>query len=179
MTIPGLVLTIQRVDEVGVLFIATDKRGRFVRNLSQSDFNFLDDHKPVQSIVNFRRETDLPLKMGLLVDVSGSVHTRFDFEQDAATSFMQHVIRAGFDKVFVMGFNGHQQVSQDFTDNTRLLSQAVHGLRDGGAPRCMTRFITHATISCSRNSRIIRNVGLSSFERRKQPVNTPRPRPSR
>jgi len=126
-------LTIRkRVDEVNVLFIATDRRGRFVRNLSQNDFSFLDDHKPVQSIVNFRRETDLPLKMGLLVDVSGSVHTRFDFEQDAATSFMQHVIRAGFDKVFVMGFNGHQQVSQDFTDNILLLSQAVHSLRDGG-----------------------------------------------
>ncbi len=127
------ILTIRkRVDEVNVLFIATDKRGRFVRNLSQTDFNFLDDHKPVQSIVNFRRETDLPLKMGLLVDVSGSVHTRFDFEQDAATSFMQHIIRTGFDKVFVMGFNGHQQVAQDFTDNILLLSQAVHSLRDGG-----------------------------------------------
>jgi Ca-activated chloride channel homolog len=127
------ILTIRkRVDEVNVLFIATDKRGRFVRNLNQNDFSFLDDHKPVQSIVNFRRETDLPLKMGLLVDVSGSVHTRFDFEQDAATSFMQHVIRAGFDKVFVMGFNAHQQVAQDFTDNVLLLSKAVHSLRDGG-----------------------------------------------
>jgi len=127
------VLTIRkRVDEVNVLFIATDKRGRFVRNLNQNDFNFLDDHKPVQSIVNFRRETDLPLKMGLLVDMSGSVHTRFDFEQDAATSFMQHIIRTGFDKVFVMGFNGRQRVAQDFTDNILLLSQAVHSLRDGG-----------------------------------------------
>jgi VWFA-related protein len=129
----GSVLTIRkRVDEVNVLFIATDKRGRFVRNLNQNDFNFLDDHKPVQSIVNFRRETDLPLKMGLLVDMSGSVHTRFDFEQDAATSFMQHIIRTGFDKVFVMGFNGRQRVAQDFTDNILLLSQAVHSLRDGG-----------------------------------------------
>lgn len=127
------ILTIRkRVDEVNVLFIATDKRGRFVRNLNQNDFSFLDDHKPVQSIVNFRRETDLPLKLGLLVDVSGSVHTRFDFEQDAATSFMQHVIRAGFDKVFVMGFNAHQQVAQDFTDNILMLSHAVHSLKDGG-----------------------------------------------
>jgi Ca-activated chloride channel family protein len=127
------VLTIRkRVDEVNVLFIATDKRGRFVRNLTQNDFHFLDDHKPVQSIVNFRRETDLPLKMGLLIDVSGSVHTRFDFEQDAATSFMQHVIRTGFDKAFVMGFNSSQELTQDFTDNVPQLSQGVHSLRDGG-----------------------------------------------
>jgi VWFA-related protein len=127
------VLTIRkRVDEVNVLFIATDKHGKFVRNLTQNDFSFLDDHKPVQSIVNFRRETDLPLKMGLLIDVSGSVHTRFEFEQDAANSFMQHVIRPGFDKAFVLGFNAHQDLRQDFTDNTQLLSQGVHSLREGG-----------------------------------------------
>jgi VWFA-related protein len=120
------------VDEVNVLFIATDKHGKFVRNLTQNDFNFLDDHKPVQSILNFRRETDLPLKMGLLLDVSGSVRTRFDFEQDAATSFLQHVIRPGFDKAFVMGFNGHQELAQDFTDSVPRLSQGVHSLHDGG-----------------------------------------------
>ena len=127
------ILTIRkRVDEVNVLFIATDKHGKFVRNLTQNDFNFFDDHKPVQSIVNFRRETDLPLKMGLLLDVSGSVRTRFDFEQDAATSFLQHVIRPGFDKAFVMGFNGHQELAQDFTDSVPQLSQGVHSLHDGG-----------------------------------------------
>src|SRR5438445_9932437 len=90
------VLTIRkRVDEVNVLFIATDRHGKFVRNLNQADFSILDDHKPVQSIINFRRETDLPLQMGLLVDMSGSVHGRFDFEKEAATGFLQHVIRRG------------------------------------------------------------------------------------
>ena len=127
------VLTIRkRVDEVNVLFIATDKHGKFVRNLGQNDFNFFDDHKPVESIVAFRRETDLHLKMGLLVDVSGSLRTRFDFEQDAATRFLQHTIRAGFDQAFVMGFNVHQQLAQDFTDNVTALSRSVGSLRDGG-----------------------------------------------
>jgi VWFA-related protein len=127
------VLTIRkRVDEVNVLFIATDKHGKFVRNLTQQDFSFLDDHKPVQSIVDFRRETDLPLKMGLLVDVSGSVRTRFDFEQNAATAFLEHTIRAGFDSAFVMGFNAHQQLSQDFTDNVQRLSSGVSSLHNGG-----------------------------------------------
>src|SRR6266404_2246578 len=100
------VLTIKkRVDEVNVLFIATDRHGKFVRNLNQSDFSIRDDHKPVQSIVNFRRETDLPLQMGLLVDMSASVHSRFDFEKEAATGFLQHVIHRGYDKAFVVGFN--------------------------------------------------------------------------
>jgi VWFA-related protein len=127
------VLTIRkRVDEVNVLFIATDKRGKFVRNLGQNDFAILDDNKPPQSILNFRRETDLPLEMGLLIDVSGSVNSRFDFEQQAAISFMQHVIRKGFDKAFVMGFNQKSLVSQDFTDNLTLLQTGVQRLNNGG-----------------------------------------------
>jgi VWFA-related protein len=129
----GTLLTIhKRVDEVNVLFIATDKHGKFVRDLSQADFAILDDHKPPQSIVNFRRETDLPLHMGLLIDVSGSVHSRFDFEQDAAISFLQHSIRVGFDKAFIVGFNTKSQMPQDFTDNVELLSAGVHRLQDGG-----------------------------------------------
>ena len=127
------VLTIKkRVDEVNVLFIATDKRGKFVRNLDQKDFAILDDHKPPQSILNFRRETDLPLHLGLLIDVSGSVHSRFDFEQNAAISFLQHSVRAGFDKAFVVGFNKQSQMTQDFTDKVQLLSDGVHKLHDGG-----------------------------------------------
>ena len=123
----GAMLTIHaRVNEVNVLFIATDKRGKFVRDLNQNDFSILDDHKPPQAIVNFRRETDLPLHLGLLIDVSGSVDSRFEFEQTAATSFLQHTLRAGFDKAFVEGFNTHSQMAQDFTDNVSLLSASVH-----------------------------------------------------
>ncbi len=127
------VLTIKkRVDEVNVLFIATDRHGKFVRNLNQRDFTILDDHKPPQAIVNFRREIDLPLELGLLVDTSGSVRSRFDFEQEAAVSFLQHTLRPGFDKAFVMGFNSHNQLAQDFTDNVMLLATGVHGLHNGG-----------------------------------------------
>jgi len=127
------VLTIKkRVDEVNVLFIATDKHGKFVRNLNEKDFAILDDHKPPQSIVNFRRETDLPIELGLLIDTSGSVRGRFDFEQDAAATFLQNTVRPNFDKAFVVGFNGHSQMMQDFTDNAALLTAAVHRLQDGG-----------------------------------------------
>ena len=129
----GSLLTIhKRVDEVNVLFIATNKHGKFVRDLSESDFSILDDHKPPQSIVNFHRETNLPLHLGLLIDVSGSVEGRFSFEQDAAVSFLEKTIRAGFDKAFVVGFNKQSQMAQDSTDNVQLLSAGVHRLRDGG-----------------------------------------------
>jgi VWFA-related protein len=127
------VLTIKkRVDEVNVLFIATDKHGKFVRNLGQTDFSILDDHKPPESIINFQHQTELPLQLGLLVDISGSVHSRFDFEQQAATGFLEHVLRPGFDKAFVEGFNQRQQLAQDFTDKVSLLSAAVGHLHNGG-----------------------------------------------
>ena len=127
------VLTIkERVNEVNVLFIATDRHGKFVRNLGQNDFSILDDHKPPQSILNFRRDTDLPLELGLLIDTSGSVRSRFEFEEDAAIGFLQHALRSNFDRAFVMGFNSHSQIAQDFTDNVHLLEAGVHSLRDGG-----------------------------------------------
>lgn len=130
---PQSVVTLHaRVNEVNVLFIATDKHGKFVRDLNQNDFSILDDHKPPQAILNFRREIDLPLHLGLLLDVSGSVDSRFDFEQQAATTFMQRTLRTGFDKAFVLGFNSHTQMAQDFTDNVQLLSASVHKLHDGG-----------------------------------------------
>jgi VWFA-related protein len=128
----ALVTLHSRVNEVNVLFIATDKHGKFVRDLNQNDFSILDDHKPPQAIINFRKETDLPLHLGLLVDVSGSVDSRFTFEQDAATSFLQRILRSGFDKAFVAGFNNHSQMAQDFTDNYSRLYWAVHRLHNGG-----------------------------------------------
>jgi VWFA-related protein len=127
------VLTIKkRVNEVNVLFIATDKHGKFVRNLGADDFAILDDHKPPQAIVNFRSETDLPLELGLLIDTSGSVRTRFDFEQQSAIDFLQQTLRPHFDKAFVMGFNSHATIAQDFTDDNALLRIGIHRLHNGG-----------------------------------------------
>ena len=127
------ILTIKkRVDEVNVVFIATDRHGKFVRNLNQTDFSIFDDHKPVQSILNFRRETDLPIELGLLMDVSGSVQGRFGFEKEAATGFLQHIIRPGYDRAFVVGFNKESRLTQDFTDQVPLLAAGVQRLSNGG-----------------------------------------------
>lgn len=127
------VLTIRkRVDEVNVLFIATDRHGKFVRNLNEKDFSFTDDHKPVESILAFRPETDLPIELGLLMDVSGSVQGRFGFEKEAATGFLQHMIRPGYDKAFVVGFNKESHLAQDFTDNVPALAAGIQRLTDGG-----------------------------------------------
>ena len=84
------------------------------------------------ALFNFRRDTDLPLELGLLVDTSGSVLARFGFEQEAAVSFLQRTLRPHFDRAFIMGFSTKSQVTQDFTDNVKLLQTGVERLHDGG-----------------------------------------------
>jgi len=122
----------KRVDEVNVVFTVTDKRGKFVKDLKQSDFQVMDDNKPAQSIRSFRNETNLPLRVGLLIDASNSVRDRFKFEQEAAIEFLNQIIRANYDRAFVIGFDTTPEVTQDFTDNTELLSKGVRMLRPGG-----------------------------------------------
>src|ERR1700719_576556 len=132
-TQPNSVVTIKsRVNEVNVLFIAMNKHGKFVRDLSRQDFTILDDHKPPQQIVRFSQQTDLPLQIGLLIDTSGSVHGRFQFEQDAAVGFLQHTLRPHYDRAFAMGFNSKSKVVQDFTDNVSLLAAGIQKMEDGG-----------------------------------------------
>jgi VWFA-related protein len=125
--------TIKRfVNEVNVVFTVTDKHGRYIKDLKQNDFKVLDDSKPASQIRSFRAETDLPLQVGLLVDASNSVRDRFRFEQEAAIEFMNQIIRPSYDKAFIIGFDTTPEVTQDFTDNTELLSRGVHALRAGG-----------------------------------------------
>jgi VWFA-related protein len=120
------------VQEVNVVFTVSDKHGRFVKDLKQADFKVLDDKKPPTAIVNFSSETNLPLRVGLLVDASNSVRDRFRFEQDSAIEFLNEIIRPRYDQAFVIGFDTTPEVTQDFTDNTEYLSKGVRALRPGG-----------------------------------------------
>jgi Ca-activated chloride channel family protein len=122
----------KRVDEVNVVFTVTDKRGHFVKDLSQNDFRVVDDSKPAESVRSFSRETNLPLRVGLLIDASNSVRDRFRFEQESAIEFLNQIIRPKYDRAFVIGFDTTPEVTQDFTDDTEALSHGVRMLRPGG-----------------------------------------------
>ena len=119
-------------DEVDVVFTVTDKHGRRITDLKQSDFQVLDDNKPPQAIRRFNAETNLPLQVGLLIDASNSVRDRFKFEQESAIEFLNQTIHLGKDQAFVVGFDVTPEVTQDFTDNTEALAHGVHELRPGG-----------------------------------------------
>jgi VWFA-related protein len=122
----------KRVDEVNVIFTVTDKHGHFVKNLTKQDFRVIDDNKPAASIISFSSETNLPLRVGLLVDASNSVRDRFRFEQESAIEFLNSIVRPKSDRAFVIGFDTTAEVTQDFTDSAELLSKGVRMLRPGG-----------------------------------------------
>ncbi len=120
------------VNEVRVVFTVTDRHGRLIKDLSQNNFKVLDDGRANARIISFQRETELPLRIGLLVDASNSVRDRFKFEQESAIEFLSQTIRPKFDKGFVVGFDATPEVTQDFTDSTEALSRGVRMLRPGG-----------------------------------------------
>jgi VWFA-related protein len=119
------------VSEVHLVFTVTDKHGHYIKDLKQSDFKILDDGKPPEKILSFHSETDLPLRIGLLIDTSQSVRDRFKFEQEAATEFLNQTIRRNYDQAFVIGFALKPEVTQDFSDDTEKLSGGIRRLRPG------------------------------------------------
>jgi Ca-activated chloride channel family protein len=120
------------VNEVNLIFTVTDKRGKFIKDLKKDDLKILDDNKPPKAIRGFVSQTDLPLRVGLLVDASNSIRDRFKFEQEAAIEFLNQIVRPKSDQAFVIGFDSTAEVTQDFTDSTEKLSKGVRVLRPGG-----------------------------------------------
>ena len=128
---PGITIR-TRVDEVNVVFTVTDKHGRFVKDLRQDEIEVFDNKQPPQQIVDFRAETDLPLRVGLMIDASNSIRDRFRFEQQAAAEFLADIIRPKSDRAFVLGFDTTPEITAEFTDNTEKLSKGIQMLRPGG-----------------------------------------------
>ncbi len=116
---------------VNVPLTVTDKKNRLVIMMTKDDFNLLEDGKP-QAIQYFSRETDLALRIGLLIDTSNSIRNRLHFEEQAATDFLSDTIRRGKDQAFVIGFDAESKIVQDYTDNVEKLASAIHGLQAGG-----------------------------------------------
>jgi Ca-activated chloride channel homolog len=119
------------VTRVNVLFTVTDKKGRFVTDLSKEDFE-VREGKREQSIIEFSRETDLPLRLAVLIDTSNSIRGNFRFLQDAALQFVQSVVRPGTDRATIMSFDSVPQFITDLTGDLPALEKGIRGLRAGG-----------------------------------------------
>jgi VWFA-related protein len=119
------------VTRVNMLFTVTDKKGKFVTNLLKDDFEVIDAKKP-QSIAEFTAESDLPLRLAVLIDTSNSIRERFRFEQEAASEFIKSVIKSNQDKGVVVGFDTAPAMAADLDEDTAKLEKTIRDLRPGG-----------------------------------------------
>lgn len=118
------------VTRVNMLFSVTDRHGRFVTDLTRNDFEVFEDKKP-QEIAEFTSESDLPLRLAILVDTSNSIRNRFHFQQEAAVDFINGVMRDQ-DKAIVVSFDSSTELVADLTNDTSKLEDAIRNLRPGG-----------------------------------------------
>jgi VWFA-related protein len=119
------------VTRVNMLFTVTDKKGRFITDLVKDDFQVFEGRRQ-QTIQEFTAETDLPLRLGILIDTSNSIRDRFKFEQEAAISFINSVVHPRQDKALIVSFDTSAELVADLIDDTEKLAGMIRGLRPGG-----------------------------------------------
>jgi VWFA-related protein len=117
-----------QVNTVSVLATVHDKHGKIVSNLSKDDFSLEEDGRP-QTINYFARESDLALRLGLLVDTSLSQRKVLDQERNASYSFLDHLLREEQDLAFVIHFDREVELLQDFTPSRPKLQAALQHLQ--------------------------------------------------
>jgi len=70
----------------------TDQEGQAVQGLQIADFR-LEEEGQQRQIAEMGNPEQVPLEIALLIDVSGSTHTRFEFEKLAAARFLKEVLK--------------------------------------------------------------------------------------
>ncbi|MFN0106066.1 MAG: VWA domain-containing protein [Bryobacteraceae bacterium] len=119
------------VARVNMLYTVSDKKGRFVTDLTRDDFQIIESKKE-QKILEFTAESDLPLRLGILVDSSNSIRDRFRFQQEAAIEFINQVVRPRQDRAVIVSYDTSAELVADLSGDTEVLAKAIRGLRPGG-----------------------------------------------
>ena len=161
-----------RVNLVSLVFSVTDKKGRFITGLKRENFGLLDDGRPPSSVISFTQQTNLPLRIGIMLDTSSSIRTRFKFEQDSALDFFLQVLH-GNDRAFVEGFDINLDLAQDYTNNIDALNQGIRKLRPGGGTAlfdslyktCQTQMLTLREDTPVRKAIILVSDGDDNYSR--------------
>ncbi len=120
------------VDVVNVLFNVRTKKNGLAGGLTKDDFEIFEDGKK-QDIKFFVKETNLPLTIGMLVDVSMSQEFLIEQEKQSALQFFQRVLRKE-DLAFLISFGPEAELLQDFTNSVKLLRAGLDQLRPRGSP---------------------------------------------
>lgn len=117
------------VNLVNLFATVRDKNKRIVGDLKQEDFKVFEDNQE-QKIAFFSKEVTLPITLGLLIDTSGSEQNRLGAEQEAASRFLERVMRKG-DEAMVISFDLDVDLLADFTEDRAQIERAIHKARIG------------------------------------------------
>ena len=112
---------------VNIPVVIRDKKGALVQNLTKADFTLQVDGHP-QVIRYFDIDKNLPLTLGLMVDVSQSVRSVIDEERTASGVFLDQMLTTDKDKAFVLQFSGSVELLQDLTSSRPKLQAALKEL---------------------------------------------------
>ena len=118
------------VEAVNLFVTVTDKDGHFITDLDRDRFEVYEDGK-LQVITNFLRESNVPLRLGLLIDTSASVRLKLDFEKRAAINFIRSVMRRN-DRMLLVEFDEGVSLRHDFTGKPTAIIKEIERLRAGG-----------------------------------------------
>jgi VWFA-related protein len=119
------------VDETD-LFFSASSHGRMISDLDLSNIQLRDAGKPPERVMEFLPQWKLPLRLALVIDTSGSVQQRFEFEKHAAKKFIEKVLNGTTDLGLVVGFNGETVVTQDLSADAMKLRGGIEALRNKG-----------------------------------------------
>ncbi|HVS80224.1 MAG TPA: VWA domain-containing protein [Pyrinomonadaceae bacterium] len=103
-----------QTDLTNLLFSVTDKNNRYITTLKQNDIRVLEDGVP-QTLFTFQQETDQPLAIAFLIDVSGSEERTLPREKAAARAFIESVIKSTKDQAAIIPFEGYAHLEQPLT----------------------------------------------------------------
>jgi VWFA-related protein len=117
------------VNLVNLFATVRDKNKRIVPDLKQEDFKIFEDNQE-QKIAFFSKEVTLPITLGLLIDTSGSEQNRLGAEQEAASRFLERVMKKG-DEAMVISFDLDVDLLADFTDDRAQIERAINKARIG------------------------------------------------
>jgi VWFA-related protein len=112
--------------------VIRDKKGALVTNLTKDDFDLKVDKKS-QTLRYFDKDNDVPLTLGLLVDVSRSMNSQIDAVRAASASFLDKMLLPATatrpaDKAFLVQFAGTVELLQDVTDSRPKLQAGLKQL---------------------------------------------------
>lgn len=125
-------LTIRKqVEEVNLVLSVTDRKGHFVDGLRPSDLTILDDDKKQTALTFFQSETNLPLHVALVLDVSASITAQFDMERSTIHDFLREATRPT-DSVELFAFNQRVQFVAPIQDDWKEVSRRVKNLKPDG-----------------------------------------------